>query len=101
MIRLPYKGESQSMIMILPNSDVSIESVSNNFDPKVFDYLFYRNPQNVDVVIPKFKMTIPTKLKKELKAMGMKTPFSDMATFPKMTPTNDLKNRRSNSQSIY
>jgi len=90
MLRLPYKGKQQSMVIVLPHKPKDLEKVESLQSSKLLQQVWYSGMPEVIVSIPKFKMTKPLGLKNHLKTMGMLDAFKDGANFSKMTPTNDL-----------
>ncbi|UTW66036.1 serpin family protein [bacterium SCSIO 12643] len=90
MLRLPYKGRQQSMIIVLPHKHEYFEKMEGLQNSKLLQRALYSNMPEVIVSIPKFKMTKPLGLKGHLKTLGMVHAFKDGANFSKMTPSNDL-----------
>lgn len=90
MLRLPYKGNKQSMVLVLPNKVEDLNRIEKVQNPKMFNQVFWANKPEVIVSIPKFKLTQPLGLKNYLKQMGIQEAFTDGANFSKMTPSNDL-----------
>jgi serpin B len=90
MLRLPYKGGKQSMVLVLPNKIEDLNKVEKEQNTKMFNQVFWSNKPEVIVSIPKFKLTQPLGLKKYLKNMGIQEAFTDGADFSKMSPSNDL-----------
>jgi serpin B len=91
MIRLPYKGNMQSMIVVLPHKAEMMKEVENHMSTSLVQnaMIYYAQPE-VIVKLPKFKMTLGMGLNKLLQNLGMKNAFSAIADFSKMTPSNDL-----------
>jgi len=89
-IRLPYKGDKHSMIIILPNDTKDLPVIEKEINSKAFEPLFNEYLVEVMLSLPKFKATLGLSLSDYLKAMGMKEAFSGAANFSKMTPTKDL-----------
>lgn len=78
-IRLPYKGEKQSMVIFLPKGDMNeIEKNLTNYDIRSL----LKAPQaNVDVHLPKFKLEYKETLNKYLIGKGMQNAFGPAADF--------------------
>ena len=89
-IALPYKGNKQSMVVVLPHENNSMAQAEESMRKEAFSNLRYTSIQDVKLELPKFKMTIPLSLNTPLKKMGMKQAFDEGADFSKMTPSNDL-----------
>ncbi len=93
VLQMPYKGEELAMFVVLPKDGVSLEKVENEIN-KESPYIFSsisRSKQDVEVFLPKFKMTCGTiELREILKSMGMKDAFSDKSDFSGMDGKKDL-----------
>jgi len=90
MLRLPYKGEKQSMVIVLPKSPEDLQKIEQTMNSNSFSQLFYDSQPTVILALPKFKMTLPLALNSFLQNLGIKSAFSTSADFSKMTPSNDL-----------
>lgn len=90
MLRLPYKGNKQSMIIVLPWLQDSLASVEKSINTASFQNLYYSYTPTVILALPKFKMTLPLNLNSILIELGMKKAFYQGADFSKMSPNNDL-----------
>ena len=92
LLQLPYKGQELSMLIILPESIAALSSVESRFgSDTIRSWLSQMREREVDVYLPKFKMTCGTlELNKILSEMGMKDAFSDAADFSGMTGGRDL-----------
>lgn len=91
MVRIPYKGEKHSMIVVLPHRKGELEEVEASLDLAEFKRLPRSHGPEVNLALPKFKMTLPLTLGKTLKGMGMLAPFDDRADFSRMSPKEGLK----------
>lgn len=89
-IRLPYKGEKHSMIIILPTETPQLPEVEKGMASSSFDAFYYEYMPQVKVSIPKFKTTLGLSLSEILKNMGMKRAFVQGADFSKMSKDNNL-----------
>lgn len=89
MVRLPYKGKKHSMILVLPHKRGNIAEVEDALNYNDFNAL-YTGMSEVNFAMPKFKMTLPLMLSEDLKAMGMKTPFTGAADFSGMSEKEGL-----------
>ena len=90
VLELPYKGDDLSMIVLLPElpyirpleADLSVETLKAwTSDLKT---------REVDVFLPKFKMTYECLLNKVLSEMGMPIAFSETADFSGIDGTQEL-----------
>lgn len=90
MIRIPYKGEKQSMVVVLPNKPNQLEKVESGMDLNSLQKVFNSNNEEVILALPKFKMTLPLTLNTHLKNLGMSLAFQSDADFSNMTESNNL-----------
>ncbi len=95
IIDLPYGQGTFSMTVILPNSDVHLNSLIQALDTETFhDWLTQLQRQTVNLRLPKFKLEYEKVLNQVLKDMGIAIAFSgDEADFSNMidlthTPLN-------------
>lgn len=90
IIKLPYKGEKQSMVVVLPNETEWLPEVEASINSAAFEPLFYDYLPEVILSLPKFKLTLPLSLNTPLKNLGMNEAFTSQANFSKMTASNNL-----------
>jgi serpin B len=91
-IELPYAGGDFSMVIILPSPNQSLEDLTNSLSSNLLnDILKGLNNQEINISIPKFKLSNGYQLKKQLSKMGMPQPFTNDADFSGMTSSNNLK----------
>jgi len=91
-IQIPYKGNKQSMLIILPTKDDGINDLDKNFEPVYLENMLADMRQvSIKLIIPKFSAEYSVDLKNTLEAMGMVDAFTDNADFSNMTDKNDLK----------
>ncbi|MFO0863370.1 MAG: serpin family protein [Gemmataceae bacterium] len=84
-VEIPYEHRDLSMIVILPKSADGLRQIENTLKPEELDRITKGMKQHqVDLKLPKFKVTAQFKLKEVLSAMGMPLAFSDRADFSKM-----------------
>ncbi|MFC2115108.1 serpin family protein [Bacteroidota bacterium] len=90
-IRLPYKNERISMMIILPGSVEGWELVSRVLDLEKLSLVEAQlTPKEVYVSMPKFSSELQFNLRKELSGMGMEKAFSRDADFSGMTGEKNL-----------
>ena len=83
-VELPYKNDSMSALIILPNKDIDINNyinqnkVNDDFIKKVIGGM---KSTYVKLSLPKFEVGFYSKLKEVLQKLKMVTPFSDAADF--------------------
>ncbi len=91
VLEAPYKGGEFAMIALLPAKQKRLEDFERSI---TFDRLnqWTRNLQmrQVEVYLPKFKMTSGFPLKTALTGLGMTDAFSPKADFSGMTPKKSL-----------
>lgn len=92
VLEIPYKDTKMSFVIFLP---LSIDSLGNDGD--IFNYGYYTTaitllkPQEVEVSLPKFKLTQSYNLGNVLSDMGMHDAFiPNLADFSKMTGAKNL-----------
>ncbi len=90
IIRLPYKGARQSMIVVLPNKANQLDKVESAVNATTLKKLFESTYEEVILALPKFKMTLPMNLNTHLNNLGMNLAFEDGADFSNMSQGNDL-----------
>jgi serpin B len=87
VLELPYKGNSVSMIIMLPNQHISLADFVKNSNSKWFeDYCNKLSNETVEVSIPKFSFSATFTLNDALIKMGMKDAFTPNADFSGMSP---------------
>ena len=83
-VELPYKNDSMSAVIILPNKDVDLNNyinlynVNDEFVNKVLDGMV---DTCIKLNLPKFEVEFYSKLKEVLQRLGMVKPFSGDADF--------------------
>ena len=90
MAMLPYKGEKQSMVMVLPKDAANMPLIEGQMATSEIAKRITGKKTLVNLAIPKFKFTLNLGVKEHLQSMGMKEAFTSEANFSKMTPTHDL-----------
>lgn len=96
LLRLPYAGRKYAMFIILPDQDNNIDNLLNSLDTKVIHReMWYLDEQEVNLFLPKFKISYPMNLKPILMNMGITTVFTNNASLPLLargdqTSTNQL-----------
>jgi len=91
-IEMPYKGGNFSMVIILPSAGITLADYTKEFTYSTIEDILKRmTSEDINVSIPKFKISTGYQLKPLLSEMGMPLAFTDYATFSNMTSKNDLK----------
>ncbi|XP_014479261.1 PREDICTED: leukocyte elastase inhibitor-like isoform X2 [Dinoponera quadriceps] len=83
-IEIPYLNQDVVMIILLPDEDVELQTLEDNFDWKTLA----KEPtsiENIELYLPKFKFEITLKLKETLRKIGLKTMFEDIADFRRLS----------------
>ena len=83
-VQLPYKGRDLAMNVILPARDKKLETI----DPRLSNMKFAA--PEVQLSMPKLKLTTSYNLVKPLKGIGLVSPFTGAADFSRMS-TSSLK----------
>ncbi|MFK7946585.1 MAG: serpin family protein [Saprospiraceae bacterium] len=92
ILELPYKGESTSMVIVLPRFENGLATLENNLSVATYNkWLNVMTKRPVVVSMPKFNMKIQYDLRSTFRKMDLKEPFTDAAAFDNMTPKGGLK----------
>ena len=76
-LELPYDGSAQSMIVFLPKRADGLAELEKTLTAaRVTDWLAKLTPYQVDVTLPRFKVTAEFELKTTLTDLGMPLAFS-------------------------
>jgi serpin B len=85
VLELPYAGDDVSMIVLLPQKMDGIGALENELTAaKLTEWTKLLRQQEVEIALPKFKLTCAFSLKRTLTAMGMTDAFSEKADFSGM-----------------
>ncbi len=80
-LEMPYEGDRFSMVIILPRKN-SLSSIENNLTPDFIQELTESmRPEEVKVIIPKFRFEASYSLREILMRMGMRKAFGGKADF--------------------
>jgi serpin B len=92
LLEMPYMGGDVSMVVLLPKEKGGLKALENSLTQKhLNDWLAQVSPHEVNVFLPKFKMTQEFGLARTLQAMGMTAAFSPpRADFSDMDGAKDL-----------
>ena len=86
-VDLPYGDSAFTMTVILPKQGTSVESLAASLDASTLQSLTSTlHTAQVDLFMPKVKISFSRGLIPDLKALGMLTPFTDGADFTRMSP---------------
>lgn len=93
IVELPYRrGSGVSMLILLPTKTDGLTALEKQLTGEnLKKWSTSLETKNVNVRLPKFKMTSQFSLKSELTAMEMSLPFSDRADFSKMSTQERLQ----------
>src|SRR5262249_23063853 len=76
LLEIPYTQHEQSMIILLPKKQDGLPELEKQFNAaNLTKWLGKRGPHQVDLKLPRFKMTAEFKLNDVLSQMGMKDAF--------------------------
>jgi len=85
VIELPYKNDSMSAIIILPNKETDINKYIDELtDEKLHALLKRMNGQDLFFQLPKFELEFSALLNKCLQKLGMILPFTGEADFSRL-----------------
>lgn len=90
-LELPYAGRDAVMLVLLPRKPDGLAKVEAALDPPNLEKTLSNLKRvNVDVYLPKFKVTGEFKLREVLEELGMPLAFSQRADFSGMSGTPEL-----------
>jgi serpin B len=78
------------MVILLPHAGISLETLEAKTGAATLHQLMRSHSQEVDLALPKFKMTLPLSLKDHLKRLVCRKLSPRGPIFSKMSPDNDL-----------
>lgn len=91
VLELPYAGNDLSMIVLLPRKTEGLAELETKLTPdNLKQWTGGLERQEVEVFLPKFKLTSQFSLKDQLSALGMTAAFSGKADFSGMNGQRDL-----------
>jgi serpin B len=86
VLELPYVGEDLAMVILLPRDKGGLANLEGKLNvEQVQTWLSEASLREVEVSIPKWKLTSQFSLATTLKVLGMEDAFSDKADFSGMT----------------
>jgi serpin B len=90
-LELPYTGKQLSMVIFLPKKLDSLAAFEKTVTTaKLTEWLPRLKEDEVEVSLPKFKLTSEFNLSHVLSMLGMRTAFGPVADFSGMTGSRDL-----------
>ena len=91
LLELSYAGRDVSMVVLLPKEKYGLKALEDSLTAtQLQSWLKQARSREVNVYLPKFKMTQQFALAQTLAAMGMNDAFSSRADFSGMDGTKDL-----------
>jgi serpin B len=90
LLELPYAGGDLSMVVVLPKDVGGLQAVELMLNDRALNTWLGKHEQQVDVFLPRFKLTGEFGLAKTLAEMGMKDAFTGAADFSGMDGERDL-----------
>ena len=87
-LELPYQGKELSMVVVLPKQNDGLAELEKTLSASTLDGMLSKlQEKNVDVYLPRFKMTVAFKLNDVLQSLGMSDAFDKQrARFGGVTP---------------
>ncbi|GAB1865782.1 Antichymotrypsin-2-like isoform X3 [Camponotus japonicus] len=83
-IEIPYLNEDMVMIILLPNREITLETLENNFNWQTLINT-QSFPDPILLYLPKFKFEINIDIKNVLRKIGLKMMFQDQANFTRLS----------------
>ena len=91
VLELPYKRQELSMFIVLPRERSGLTNLESTLtEQRLNELISGVQSRQVEVSIPKWKLTQKLPLKKVLKKMGMTKMFSDSADLSGITGRRNL-----------
>ena len=87
-LMIPYKDGRLSMVVILPNEVDGLSKVEESLKNFNLSSIHFGREDQVELSMPKFKLSSNLKLKDNLKNLGVSEIFDDDADFSRMTYTD-------------
>jgi serpin B len=85
-VDLPYGDSAFTMTIVLPKAGSSVESLASSLDASVLQSVANNlRIAQVDLFVPKVKISFTRSLIPDLKGLGMLVPFTDQADFTRMS----------------
>ena len=92
VLKMPYSGDTFSMIIILPSEQTTLANVEQKMTAKIFDELNESlSYQRVQLLFPRFRTESLANLNQILVQLGMEKAFAANADFSGMTGKKELK----------
>ncbi|MGD9991693.1 MAG: serpin family protein [Salinivirgaceae bacterium] len=91
-VALPYKGEKQKLIILLPTKADGLERLENTLDNNYLNSILTDARKiRVALSIPRFEVETALELSELLRQMGLHQAFSNQADFSGITGTKELR----------
>lgn len=91
LLELPYAGSDLSMVLLLPKTTDGLQRMETALDARALrSALEKARPKEVQVVLPKFRLTQQVTLTESLQKLGMRLAFTPQADFSGMDGDRDL-----------
>ena len=91
VIQLPYEGREYAMYVVLPPKDADLDKLLSRMDASAYmSAMDALAPQEVRVLLPKFKIETSMLLNEALQNMGIRTAFTSAADFSGITESGSL-----------
>ena len=85
ILELPYSGSNLCMIVLLPREPIAFGNLEHDLTAaKLAEWLKALHEREIDICLPKFKLTCETRLDRALASMRMADAFTDRADFSGM-----------------
>jgi serpin B len=92
LLELAYKGDELAMVVLLPKKVDGLAALEKKLaEERLEGWLKRVQTYQVDITLPRLKITAEFDLENILSAMGMRLAFSNNADLSGMTESNDLK----------
>lgn len=91
-LEIPYKNKKASLIILMPDTSVSIDALSKKINYNFYEELYKKAEyKNIKLSLPKFKIEYKNDLAKPLYNAGMRKAFTNSADFSGITCKKELR----------
>jgi serine protease inhibitor len=93
-LRLPYRGRKFSMIVVLPKDANGIDQLVDQLDATNLNRaLWYMDPAEVNILMPKFKFDYTSHLNSAIESLGIKEIFTNEASLAAFARGKEVEGR--------
>uniref|UniRef100_U5EW77 Putative salivary serpin n=1 Tax=Corethrella appendiculata TaxID=1370023 RepID=U5EW77_9DIPT len=92
VVRLPYKGNRYSMMVLLPNETSNVDTLTNQLSSESLQKVrkSLKNNNKILINLPKFEFTHEVSLNEPIEKCGIKQIFTEQAKFPHLSESDQI-----------